>query len=265
MIRQPSLCCELTIIIWSHNLGRPLNSSSLCCLSHRCSTLILLCIGSVFMLDKGAVDFLLNLLHHGLWKAKRKWEDLPNFRSRVGGHGGWAPRQHDPSMIKIYLGQAVDITVSREEYDRGLNGMCLLTGMKVEEQSIIYSWPMSGEVFLSFPLNPSEDLSYFNHARVLLSGGDAGVFANMLHWTFPRRYGTCQRVCRFCSWVLCARSFQYFSVPHRFLQEWPDSGGMAPESAGMTGIRRNGTGMAPEWNRNSSHRTSNSLNLPYLI
>jgi len=45
---------------------------------------------------------------------------------------------------------------------------------------------------------------------------------------------------------------------HRNPQEWP-------ESAGMARFLQNGTGMAPEWNRNSSHRTSNSLNLPYLI
>ena len=54
---------------------------------------------------------------------------------------------------------------------------------------------------------------------------------------------------------------QYFSVPHRFLQEWPDStrmapesAGMAPESTGMTGIRRNGTGMAQFlWNSIGIH------------
>ena len=45
------------------------------------------------------------------------------------------------------------------------------------------------------------------------------------------------RLCRLSALSL----LQYFSVPHVFLQEWPDSGGMAPESAGMTGFHRNGT------------------------
>ena len=40
--------------------------------------------------------------------------------------------------------------------------MCLSTSMKAEERSIMYSWPMSGEVFLSFLLNQSDDLSYLN-------------------------------------------------------------------------------------------------------
>ena len=36
---------------------------------------------------------------------------------------------------------------------------------------------------------------------------------------------------------------QYFTVPHRFRPESGNSAGMAPESAGMTGFHRNGTGM----------------------
>ena len=105
----------------------------------------------------------------------------------------------------------MDITVSWEEYNQGLDRMCLLTSMKAEDRSIMYSWPMSGKVFLSILLNPSDDLSYLNHARVLLFGRDAGVFVNVYHWTFPHRYGICQRVRRFCCQVLCAGLFRQVS------------------------------------------------------
>jgi len=58
---------------------------------------------------------------------------------------------------------------------------------------------------------------------------------------------------------------QYFSVPHRFLQEWMYSSGVQRNGTGMEGIGqewkrngRNGTGMAgmgqewKEWKRNET-------------